>query len=452
MKWIIVFLYLIAIISVRGQNTYNLGTESDSALYDLDQLTSTELSLHLNILQKDSSILLDTETLKIQQISDASYIHTSYLQTKNWGKVGCNGLIVNDDGEVVVVDTPIDNEVSQELIKWINDNLGSKIIAVVPTHFHVDCLGGLKAFHDDGVRSIFNQHTQDLSEVQASVTFEHQYEIEVGGEKVILFYPGEGHTNDNIVAYFEKDSVLFGGCLLKSIGAVKGNLADANVKTWATSVAHVRSMFPSIQHVVPGHGKVGGEDLLDFTIRLFEDPIIIDEEGNNIDLKNHPGLAIQAIYSVEANENRAISYSINQYQNDFKSISILEKNKLVFEFISSANSQNIDLEKIKERRKEWIMLCNKHNAQGLVEELYSSDAIYYNHKPVIRGHASIIADYAYMNNPEYSLHLEPLTIVPVNDHMVFEIGQCSGSYKGKYILVWKKEKDGEWRIFMDSNI
>jgi ketosteroid isomerase-like protein len=40
----------------------------------------------------------------------------------------------------------------------------------------------------------------------------------------------------------------------------------------------------------------------------------------------------------------------------------------------------------------------------------------------------------------------------VNDNLVYEIGQCKGTYKGKYILVWKKESDGVWRVFIDSNI
>ena len=31
------------------------------------------------------------------------------------------------------------------------------------------------------------------------------------------FYPGPGHTEDNIVVYFRKRNLLFGGCLLKTM-------------------------------------------------------------------------------------------------------------------------------------------------------------------------------------------------------------------------------------------
>ena len=57
-----------------------------------------------------------------------------------------------------------------------------------------------------------------------------------------------------------------------------------------------------------------------------------------------------------------------------------------------------------------------------------------------------------MNNKNYRLKLEPLIVKPVSKNLVFEIGQCSGSYDGKYILVWGKDVDGMWKIIIDSNI
>jgi hypothetical protein len=35
---------------------------------------------------------------------------------------------------------------------------------------------------------------------------------------------GEGHTKDNVVAYFLSEKILFGGCLLKELEASKGYL------------------------------------------------------------------------------------------------------------------------------------------------------------------------------------------------------------------------------------
>ncbi|MEM7040325.1 MAG: hypothetical protein AAF570_25380, partial [Bacteroidota bacterium] len=83
------------------------------------------------------------------------------------------------------------------------------------------------------------------------------------------YYPGEAHAPGNIVAWLPSEKLIYGGCMVKSIGAGKGNLSDANVDTWSESVSKVKARFPKAKVVVPGHGKPGGQDLLDFTIEMF---------------------------------------------------------------------------------------------------------------------------------------------------------------------------------------
>src|SRR5690606_14830020 len=85
----------------------------------------------------------ESEDLIIEKVSDHVYRHISYLTTESFGKVVCNGMIVIDGKEVIVFDTTTSDAVSKELIQWIKDTLESEIIAIVPTHFHDDCLGGL---------------------------------------------------------------------------------------------------------------------------------------------------------------------------------------------------------------------------------------------------------------------------------------------------------------------
>jgi metallo-beta-lactamase class B len=63
---------------------------------------------------------------------------------------------------------------------------------------------------------------------------------------------------------------LFGGCLIKSVGAGKGNLADAHVEAWPASVEKVKSAYPNAKVVVPGHGKHSDRQLLEYTIQLFK--------------------------------------------------------------------------------------------------------------------------------------------------------------------------------------
>lgn len=171
--------------------------------------------------------------------------------------------------------------------------------------------------------------------------------------------------------------------------------------------------------------------------------------------------SISSLYSVNASKGKDIDYEIIKYETQngklYAQLLIwrLENgNKFIeFEFVSEMSKKIFNNEKsLTERRNLWVELCNTHNPKNLVNTLYSSNSIYFNHKPLIKGQENLIKEYSYMKDSNYRLSLDPLKMVFVNDNMVYEIGQCEGSYKGKYIIVWKKESDGVWRVFIDSNI
>lgn len=107
---------------------------------------------------------------------------------------------------------------------------------------------------------------------------------------------------------------------------------------------------------------------------------------------------------------------------------------------------------IDEARNKWMELCNKHLPAELVAQVYTPDAIYYNHKPVVTGTTAISREYGYMASPQYNLKLTPLHLEMLSPDMAFELGQCSGSYGGKYVLIWVKNGEGSWQVALDSNI
>lgn len=221
-----------------------------------------------------SSKEYESESLVIQQVTDHVYQHTSYLDTKSFGKVPCNGMIVFDKKEAIVFDTPTESKASLELINWIEAKLNCTVKAVIPTHFHDDCLGGLSQFHQHGIPS----YASNLTIIQARLNnatlpqkgFDSLLRLQVGRKEVIAEYAGEGHTKDNIIGYFPNEKLMFGGCLIKEAGAGKGNLADANVAEWPLTVIRLKEKYPDAKVVIPGHGKRGGAELLDYTINLFK--------------------------------------------------------------------------------------------------------------------------------------------------------------------------------------
>lgn len=224
----------------------------------------------------DSSTVYKTDKLIIKKLSDHIYEHTSFLHTRDFGNVPSNGMIVVNENKAVIFDTPADDVGSLELINYVTKKLNSKIEAVIPTHFHQDNVGGLEVFNEYNVPIYASNKTKMIlkekgNEFADSIKgFVDSLVLNLGKQKVYAKYFGEGHTRDNIVGYFPSDSVIFGGCLIKELGAGKGNLEDANTANWPETVRKLKTQYPKIKIVIPGHGKIGGTELFDYTIDLFK--------------------------------------------------------------------------------------------------------------------------------------------------------------------------------------
>jgi metallo-beta-lactamase class B len=255
-------------------------------------LTMALLAIALNcIAQKRRSFpakeIYKSEHLIINQITENSFQHISFKQTNDFGNVPCNGLIVKNKEEAIVFDTPVNDICAEELINWIQTTLHCKINAIIPTHFHDDCLGGLKAFMDKDIPSYAYFRTIELAQANNMAvpknSFQDSLVLKVGNQMIIAKYFGEGHTKDNVVGYFPSENILFGGCLIKTLKASKGYLGDANVAEWSNTVEKIKKEYKNVKIVVPGHGKYGNKKLLDYTIDLFKTQAFGDKVFNKKD-------------------------------------------------------------------------------------------------------------------------------------------------------------------------
>lgn len=93
----------------------------------------------------------------------------------------------------------------------------------------------------------------------------------IGGDSALFYFLGEAHTVDNIFGYIPSEKTLFGGCAVKEHGGSRGYVGDANIQEWSKTVETARAKFPQVKIVVPGHGKVGGAELLTYTIDVFDE-------------------------------------------------------------------------------------------------------------------------------------------------------------------------------------
>ena len=166
--------------------------------------------------------------------------------------------------------------------------------------------------------------------------------------------------------------------------------------------------------------------------------------------------SIKSLFKIDA--SKTISYEIGSFKtaknDEIFHIIIWNKStgqeKRELEYFENKTIVEIDSTGLNSARNKWIKLCNQHLPNALIEQCYLPNANYYNDKPMVIGTKLISKEYSYMKKPNYKLNLKPIHIEYVNDQTIFEVGHCEGSYQGKYLIVWKKEKD--WKVFLDSNI
>jgi glyoxylase-like metal-dependent hydrolase (beta-lactamase superfamily II) len=211
------------------------------------------------------------EQLKITQLSENVYQHTSYKEIGSWGMVAASGLVVVDGINAHIIDTPWTLEDTEKLISWIRSK-NLIVTSSVVTHFHPDASGGISLLNNTQIKTyattltnkLLSQKNRERSSVEIPTdTFE------LVNNTIEVFYPGAGHTQDNIVVWLPKEEILFGGCFVKSKKSNNlGNIEDAIVKDWPQSIQNVLNKYPNIKVVVPGHGKIGDVTLLNHTAEL----------------------------------------------------------------------------------------------------------------------------------------------------------------------------------------
>jgi metallo-beta-lactamase class B len=138
----------------------------------------------------------------------------------------------------------------------------------------VDCLGGLQAFHKRNILSYANNLTLTLAKENDFIIpkngFTDSLILKVGNLELGSYFLCAGHTKDNIVCYVPSEKILFGGCLIKSLGANTGNLVDADTSKWPITVETVAQRFKYASLIIPGHGLEGDTSLFNYTIKLVK--------------------------------------------------------------------------------------------------------------------------------------------------------------------------------------
>ena len=234
------------------------------------------LFMQLSVHASDYRKIQISDDIELIQLSDKAYVHVSISEMEGFGKVSCNGLIYADGDEAFLFDTPVTDNQTEILVKWIADSLSATVSTFVPTHWHDDCLGGLNYLHSIGIKSYANQMTIDLAKTNGKPVprcgFTDSLYLVLHGDTVECRYLGGGHTADNIVVWIPSEKILFAGCMVKDINSKGlGNLSDAKLEEWYPTVQKVMAKFHDAKIVIPGHGPIGGKELPEHTSKLLKE-------------------------------------------------------------------------------------------------------------------------------------------------------------------------------------
>jgi metallo-beta-lactamase class B len=219
------------------------------------------------------------QTVWVSRLAPGLWLHTTTAIIAEGEDVyfPANGLILESNQGSVLIDTGYLPEHAEVLLKWSKQVLRRPIAQAVATHFHRDRTGGIPALQAAGIPTVAHPLTVELARSHAAAvptaTAGFVEDMARLSSECELFFPGAGHTRDNIVVWLPHQRVLFGGCFLKSVTSPDlGNLADAVVGDWAGSVQRMRTRYPFGKIAVPGHGAITGNPVGHTLALLVKEP------------------------------------------------------------------------------------------------------------------------------------------------------------------------------------
>jgi glyoxylase-like metal-dependent hydrolase (beta-lactamase superfamily II) len=222
-----------------------------------------------------------------------------------------------------VLDTQATPAMAQDVIRRIREVTDKPIKYVLLTHYHAVRVLGASAYVAEGATEVIaSRGTYELIVERGAEDMQSEMErfprlfrgadsvpgltwptmvigdgkpgrqgsltVDLGGVKVEIWHPGQGHTRGDTIAWVEDEKVLFSGDLVEyEAGVYTG---DAQLEEWPATLEALRAL--KAEAIVPGRGEAmkGNADVnkaLDYTKRWVTTLFQAGKEAvaGNMDLK-----------------------------------------------------------------------------------------------------------------------------------------------------------------------
>jgi metallo-beta-lactamase class B len=213
--------------------------------------------------------------LNITHLTGDFYVYTTYNMYEGT-PVPANGMYLVTNQGVALFDTPWDTTQFQPLLDSIQRKHRQRVVFAIATHWHSDKTAGLEYYRQQGVKTYTTALTDELSrkngKKRAEFLISKDTVFQIGQYRFETFYPGEGHTADNIVLWFKKEKILYGGCLIKGVDdETLGYLGDANVLEYAATLKKVQKKYRKPKFIIIAHSDWNNINSLKHSIKLAEE-------------------------------------------------------------------------------------------------------------------------------------------------------------------------------------
>lgn len=210
--------------------------------------------------------------LKIRRLTGDFYVYTTYNVYKG-NLIPANGMYLTTETGVVLFDTPWDTTQFQPLLDSIGIKHNKQVVLCIATHWHEDRTEGLEYYRKQGIKTYTTRLTDKLCKAnnkkRAEFLMDKDTVFKAGPYSFETYYPGEGHTADNIVIWFDKEKILYGGCLIKGADAENlGYMGDANALEYETTLKRVEKKCTQPKYIIVSHSDWKDLNSLKHSIKL----------------------------------------------------------------------------------------------------------------------------------------------------------------------------------------